>query len=86
MAWKLIKIFNVGTSMVWNFEKDPTHVGTKLVLIFLKNRVKDETKAQGKEYVDLAKLITWAMIKIYIYFIDGQDMKQYQVLIFRCIA
>jgi len=23
--------------------------------------VKDETKTQGKEYVDLARLITWAM-------------------------
>lgn len=61
MAWKLIKIFYANTFMVWNFEKDPTHVGTKLVLIFLKNHVKDETKTQGMEYVDLARLITWAM-------------------------
>jgi hypothetical protein len=61
MAWKLIKIFNANTFVVWNFEKDPTHVSTKQILNFQKNLVKDKTKTQGKEHVDLARLITWAM-------------------------
>jgi len=41
--------------------KGPNTCRYQTSIEFFKNCVKDETKTQGKEYVDLARLITWAM-------------------------
>ncbi len=82
MAWKIIEIYNADTFMVWNFEKDPTHVGTN----FFKESCEGQNKNSSKGICRFGKINHFGNERKIKKFIDGQDMKQYQVLIFKCIA